>query len=132
MTTELAFGPALGCLRVARPSDLLRIGVVATAGFWFSPLFRWERPYHKDYPADTILSYRTQFQNTVESNDFIVLVAEDEHQLDENKKTEAIILSDDAWKAPPAGAKVIVGVASIKLEPGSKRKGQYKDNQGTF
>ncbi|ERF72736.1 hypothetical protein EPUS_04789 [Endocarpon pusillum Z07020] len=108
------------------------MGVVATAGFRYSPLFRWERPYHKDYPADTILSYRTQLQDTIKSNDFIVIVAEDEYQPDENEKTEATIPSDDAWKAPTAGEKVVVGVASIKLEPGSKRKGEYKDNQGTF
>lgn len=132
MNTQLASGPPPGGLRIACPSDVLRIGVVATAGFRYSPLFRWERPYHKDFPADTILSYRTQFQDTIKSNDFIVIVAENGYQPDENENTEATIPSDDAWKAPTAGEQVVVGVASIKLEPGSKRMGEYKDNQGTF
>src|SRR3954468_12927630 len=44
--------PCRGTLRVAGPDDILRIVIVATAGFRYSPLFCWERPYHAEYPED--------------------------------------------------------------------------------
>jgi hypothetical protein len=69
--------PCLGTLRIATPANVLRIGIVATAGFKYSPLFKWERPHHEQYPSDTLLSYRTQFQNAIKSDDFIVLVQKD-------------------------------------------------------
>jgi hypothetical protein len=123
-------GPSLGSLRLATPSDILRIGIVATAGFRYSPLFRWERPHHEDYPEDTLLSYRTQFRDALKNDDFIVLIAEDSYKSDEHDSTKAIIPSDNGWSPPAEGEQVIVGVASIKLEPGSKRRGQFKDNDG--
>jgi hypothetical protein len=43
-------GPPLGSLRLANISDVPRIAVVATAGFYYSPVFEWERPSHRDYP----------------------------------------------------------------------------------
>ena len=63
-----------------------------------------------------------------QSNDFIVIAAEDKYQPDENEMTTATIPSDDVWKAPAAVVEVIVGVASIKLELGSKLNGFYKNN----
>jgi len=38
---------------------MIRIAIVATTGFKYSPLFKWERPHHEDFPDDTLLSYRT-------------------------------------------------------------------------
>ncbi|GAB1317027.1 N-acetyltransferase domain-containing protein [Madurella fahalii] len=124
--------PSLGDLRVATPADVLRIGIVATAGFRYSPIFRWERPHHEQYPEDTLLSYRTQFQNAMKSDDFIVLVQEDAYDPQENDKTDAVIPSDNGWELPEAGAKVVVGVITIKLEPDSTRKGQMKDHRGSY
>jgi hypothetical protein len=58
----MAAAPPLDSLRIATPADVLRIGIVAAAGFRYSPVFRWERPHHEQHPGDTLLSYRTQFQ----------------------------------------------------------------------
>ncbi|KAF7594768.1 hypothetical protein BBP40_008475 [Aspergillus hancockii] len=76
-------GPDLGELRLANPSDILRIGIVAAVAFRYSPLFRWER-LHKDFPADTLLSYRTQFRDATKYEDVIVLVIE--HSFIPNEK----------------------------------------------
>jgi hypothetical protein len=109
---------------------VLRIGIVATAAFKYSPLFRWERPHHEKYPGDTLLSYRTQFQNAIQSDEFIVLVQEDTHDPRENDKTDAVIPDNNGWEPPQAGSKVVVGVISVKLEPGSARRGQLKNRDG--
>ncbi|KAJ6149838.1 hypothetical protein N7471_001037 [Penicillium samsonianum] len=58
-------GPPLGELRVAKPSDIMRLGIIAAAGFHYSPLSRWERPDHEDFPEDTLLLYRTQFSEAL-------------------------------------------------------------------
>lgn len=115
-------------LRLVSPADVMRIGIVATAAFHYSPLFQWERPYHQKYSKDTLLSYRTQFNDMIQIGEFIVLVIEDEYKIDENNATKATIPSDNGWDPPAEGEKVIVGVASIKLEPKSQRKGQFKRN----
>ena len=122
--------PPLGNLRIANLDDVMRIGIVATAGFRYSPLFRWTRAYHEKYPADTVLSYRTKNKAAIEDPNSIVLVVEDEYIVDENKHTSAIIPDDDAWTPPRAGTKVVVGLVILSLQPGSKRKGQLKDHLG--
>jgi hypothetical protein len=118
--------PSLGSLRVAAPADVLRIGIVATAGFKYSPLFRWERPHHEQYPGDTLLSYCTQFQNAIQSEDF----QEDAYDANENEKTEAVIPGNNGWEPPKAGSNVVVGVISVKLDPDSTRRGQLKNRNG--
>ncbi|ATY60503.1 Acyl-N-acyltransferase [Cordyceps militaris] len=117
--------PALGILRVATPADILRIGIVAAASFCYSPLFRWERPHHEEFPDDTLLSYRTQFKDAMNNDEVVVLVVEDAFMPNENDCTKAIIPPGNGWTPPAEGEKVVVGVASIKLEPGSNRRGQF-------
>ncbi|KAK5662619.1 hypothetical protein OQA88_8533 [Cercophora sp. LCS_1] len=124
--------PPLGTLRIARPTDVLRIGIVAAAGFRYSPLFKWERPHHEDFPDDTLLSYSAQFLSAVKSDDFVVLVQEDAYLPDENDKTSAIIPDNNGWGVPKAGDQVVVGVVSVKLQPGSAHKGRLKDHQGSY
>ncbi|KAK4658187.1 hypothetical protein QC762_204540 [Podospora pseudocomata] len=124
--------PPLGHLRIASPDDVPRISVVATAAFRYSPLFEWERPNHAKYPEDTIESYRAQFLDAIQSDDHIVLVREDAYLCDENNKTAAIIPDNTGWTAPKAGERVIVGVISIKLDPGSPHVGKLKNNNGCY
>ncbi|KAH6977724.1 acyl-CoA N-acyltransferase [Ilyonectria destructans] len=126
---QLPPAPSLGKLRIATPDDVLRIGIVAAAGFKYSPLFRWERPFHEEYPEDTLASYRTQFEAHIQSDDFAVLVLEDVYDPCEGKKTEATIPQDNGWEPPKAGTKVVVGVMSLKLEPNSPRRGQFKSRE---
>ncbi|EGX95008.1 hypothetical protein CCM_03280 [Cordyceps militaris CM01] len=122
--------PALGVLRVATPADILRIGIVAAASFCYSPLFRWERPHHEEFPDDTLLSYRTQFKDAMSNDEVVVLVVEDAFIPNENDCTKAIIPPGNGWTPPAEGEKVVVGVASIKLEPGSNRRGQFASKDG--
>ncbi|KAK4645775.1 hypothetical protein QC761_204540 [Podospora bellae-mahoneyi] len=124
--------PPLGHLRIASPDDVPRISVVATAAFRYSPLFEWERPNHSKYPEDTLESYRAQFLDAIQSDDHIVLVREDAYLHDENNKTAAIIPDNTGWTTPKAGEQVIVGVISIKLDPGSPHVGKLKSNNGCY
>lgn len=124
--------PALGVLRVATPADILRIGIVAAASFCYSPLFRWERPHHEEFPDDTLLSYRTQFKDAMSNDEVVVLVVEDAFIPNENDCTKAIIPPGNGWTPPAEGEKVVVGVASIKLEPGSNRRGQFASKDGEY
>lgn len=123
--------PSLNLLRLASPRDILRIGVVAASGFRYSPVFDWERPYHEKYPKDTLLSYRQEFASVIKSPEHIVLVALDKYDPEEGKKSKAVIPPDNGADIPAAGDEVVVGVACWKLEPGSKRIGQFQNEKGT-
>lgn len=122
--------PELGALRPALGSDIARIGVVATAGFRYSPVFQWERPYHEKFPEDTLNSYKDLFAKIIQDRQYIVLVAEDYFDPDEAKKSSAIVLPGSEANKPKAGEKVVVGVACWKLEEGSKRVGQFGNITG--
>ncbi|KAG8169503.1 hypothetical protein KVR01_000248 [Diaporthe batatas] len=121
-----------GALRLASPGDLLRIGIVAAAGFRYSPVFDWERPYHEEYPGDTLLSYRQEFSSVMKDENYAVLVAVDHFDPMEHEKTKAIIPQDNGWDAPAAGEEVVVGVGCWKLEPGSKRIGEFQNDTGPY
>lgn len=122
--------PALGALRIASPSDILRIGIVAACGFRYSPVFTWERPYHKSYPADTLLSYRHEFSDVIRNPEYVVLVAVDKYDPNEGEKSEAVIPPNNGAETPYPGQEVIVGVACWKLQPGSSRIGQFQNDTG--
>lgn len=51
--------PSFGKVRLATLADLPRIASVASAGFFWSPSFQFQRPYHANYPDDTLSSYCT-------------------------------------------------------------------------
>ena len=124
--------PRLGMLRVATPPDVLRIGIVATAGFRHTEQFIWERPRHQQYPQDTILFFREEFADFMKSPEHIVLVAFDKYEADESNKTAAVIPPDNGFTPPEAGEQVIVAVGCWKLEPGSKRKGRFQNKTGEY
>ncbi|KAK4446699.1 hypothetical protein QBC34DRAFT_147658, partial [Podospora aff. communis PSN243] len=125
--------PDFGSLPIANPSDVLRLGIVATAGFIHSPLFRWMHPHHDKYPQDTLLGYRIQMKQAVSRKDVIVLVQEDLYMPNENAMTDAIIPDNDDWEAPEPGAKVVVGVIAINLEPDhADRSWEVKDHRGDY
>ena len=126
-TNMFPLAPLLGQLRLANISDIPRIAVVATAGFYYSPVFAWERPFHHSHPLETFRSYEKMFAEAIRSLDYIALVAEDEFEIDEINKTEASIQPGNDYTAPKPSAKAIVGVATWKLEDESHRKGQYMD-----
>lgn len=122
--------PDLGTLRIATPSDILRLGNVVYAAAPGVSRFRWTRPHHKEFPDDTLLSFRSDFVAYLKDDNYIVLVQEDAYIPDENAKARGIIRQDNGWSPPEAGEKVIVGVMAIKLDPNSPRKGQLKSHDG--
>lgn len=131
--------PSLGSLRLARLSDLPRIGVVAAAGFYSSPVFQFERPHFNRYPRDTIASYRSEYQEAILNPDVVVLVAVAKYKTDEVEKVyDALsVIYDEALGSgypriedqtpgeEKASTKVIVGVASLSLKADKARHGEF-------
>ncbi|KAI0103213.1 hypothetical protein GGR51DRAFT_573391 [Nemania sp. FL0031] len=65
------------------------------------------------------------FADIIRSPDYIAVVVEDSFDPNENIKSDAIIPPEKQLPILAAGSPVIVGAATWKLEPGSKRQGQY-------
>ncbi len=108
------------------PEDVLRLGIVCTAGFRYSEQFIWERPFHEKYPEDTIVFFRHEVARFIKDPEAIVLVATDRYDPEESAKTEAVIPPDNGWSPPAAGAEVVIGMTVWKLQPGSPRKGRFQ------
>jgi hypothetical protein len=49
--------PQLENVRLATAEDISRIALVASASFFWSPTFQFQRPFHAEYPEDTFSSY---------------------------------------------------------------------------
>ena len=121
--------PPFGTLRLATISDVPRIAVVATAGFFYSPLFAWERRYHTQYPEDTVKDYAKGFADFIRDPGSIVVVAEDSYRPDEHSQTKALITTNLDEKIYQEGETVIVGVGALNLPPGSERIGQFVNQE---
>lgn len=109
--------PSINGVRLATLNDLHRISIVAAAAFFWSPTFKFQRPRYKHFPADTVASYRVEYENAILAEDIVVLVAEDILESDEAEHVYDALRS--ACSASCAGKKGIVGVCSFKLKPGS-------------
>ncbi|RFU31763.1 hypothetical protein B7463_g4607, partial [Scytalidium lignicola] len=123
--------PPFSDLRLASLSNLPRIGVVAAAGFKYSQVFEFTRPYHNQYPEDTVKDYQRIFREQILDPEWIVLVKED--LFDPNEGEEGILglgpknrFPDPAVSSNDLMERVIVGVCSWKLEEGSHRKGDFQ------
>lgn len=102
-------------IREATPEDLLRIGLVAAAGFYHSPVFQFQRPYHGAYPWDTFNSYVEDYRKAIDDPSCKVYVIEAKLRRGEGDHVyEALKRS-----VPPpeslrnAKGDVVVGVASM-------------------
>ncbi|KAF2464864.1 uncharacterized protein BDR25DRAFT_271082 [Lindgomyces ingoldianus] len=127
MSTELSF-PPFDNVRLATLSDLPRIAMVAAAGFYHSPTFQFQRPYYADFPDDTLSSYWTEYQSAIRNPADVVLVAEDVWDPDEGLGVYGALRGSSMYKfgSSPTADKVIVGVCSINLKPGSWRIGRFQ------
>ena len=112
-------------MRLATIRDIPRIAEVATAGFYYSPVFQWERPNHSFFPTDTIESYQKEFATLIRDPEYIGIVIEDLWDPKENNKTNATV--PDYNDQVHTTSTVVVGVASWKLQPNSSRQGQFMD-----
>lgn len=120
--------PSFEGLRLATLEDLPRIATVAAAGFFHSPTFQFQRIHYADYPNDTLSSYWMEYRAAILDPACVVLVAEDGLKEDEGGKVYSALREAAAYSpgAGPVGMKVVVGVASINLKPGSSYIGQFQ------
>jgi hypothetical protein len=109
--------PSINGVRLATLNDLDRISIVAAAAFFWSPTFKFQRPRYREFPADTVASYRIEYENAIKDPTFVVLVAEDILEPDEAEHVDDALRF--ACSASCAGIKGIVGICSLKLKPGS-------------
>jgi hypothetical protein len=123
--------PSFGTLRLARVSDLWRIGFVSAASFYHSTFFSYYRPGYRDFSNDTVASYRFEAHNAILNPSMIVLVAEDEYREDEIDFVYDALKSiypfrkDSGESTPKAGDKVIVGIMNLSLLFNPGRNGQF-------
>jgi hypothetical protein len=120
--------PPLGSVRLATLKDIPRIGLVAAASFYHSPYFRYQRPDYREFPFDTVASYRVEFAKAILGNDSVVIVAEDTPEKDEIDHVYHEL--KEVYRSEPQAAisnpsKVIVGVCSLTLLANSARSGQF-------
>ncbi|KAF3044826.1 hypothetical protein E8E12_010962 [Didymella heteroderae] len=118
-----------GRLRLARLTDLPRIGFVAAAGFFHSTFFSYARPFYSQYPNDTVASYRAEYWKGILDPTKVVLVA-----LDDYKENEVDFVYDalkeiysERWSEHflDENGKIIVGVISVSLEMDLIRYGEF-------
>lgn len=124
--------PALGALRLARLADLPRIGVVATAGFYHSPVFHYCRPYYQTYLSDTIAAYRAGSQSAILDRETVCIVAEADYNESESDavfpELKAVYppIEDQLGREKSEITKVIVGIAQLSLKEDPERQGQFQ------
>jgi hypothetical protein len=120
--------PSVDSVRLATPDDLPRIATVAAAGFFHSPTFQFQRVHYEKFPNDTLLSYLESYHAELQDPASIVIVAEDTlGECNEGTKVYQALQQASSYRpsSGPPGAKVIVGVASISLRPGSCYIGRF-------
>ena len=124
--------PPLRGLRIAGLNDVLRLGIVCTAGFRYAEQFIWERPCHAQHPHATILFFSPEVEAFIRRPEHVVLVAMDRYDPGESDKTDAVIPADNGWQPPAPSSEVVVALAVWKLEPGSQRVGCFPPGQAPF
>ncbi|KAF2808901.1 uncharacterized protein BDZ99DRAFT_463759 [Mytilinidion resinicola] len=119
--------PQLDKVRLATLDDLPRIAIVAAAGFFYSPVFQYQRPHYEAYPEDTIASYFFEYEAAMHDPNAVVLVAEDIQDPQELDKAYRALHDITLSTCPPTpGKTVITGVSSITLTPGSIWSGRLQ------
>jgi len=112
--------PHIDGVRLATLDDLPRIAIVAAAGFFYSPVFQYQRPHYDAYPEDTVASYYVEYEAAIRDPNSVVLVAEGVQDMQELEKAYSALHNITLSKCPPTpGKTVITGVSSITLPPGS-------------
>jgi hypothetical protein len=124
-TQHQAMEPSLPGIRVARPSDLPRIGLVAASGFYHSPVFQYQRPYHAHFPEDTLCSYLEEYRTALLAPDCIVIVAEDVSTSSESDYIYPALRDISTDSATQPNISTVVGVASLMLPKDSWSHGRY-------
>jgi hypothetical protein len=109
--------PNMDGVRLATLEDLDRISVVAASAFFWSPTFRFQRPHYRDFAADTVASYRIEYEKAIRDPVCVVIIAEDALEPDEAEHVYDALRF--AFRPTNCGQKSIVGVCSFTLKPKS-------------
>jgi len=109
--------PSVPGVRLATAEDLDRIALVAAAAFFWSPTFQFQRPRYRDFPADTVASYRVEYEAALRDPACAVLVAED--VVEANEADYVYEALQDAYQGHGKTERAVVGVCSISLKPDS-------------
>ncbi|PSN63811.1 hypothetical protein BS50DRAFT_89484 [Corynespora cassiicola Philippines] len=119
--------PSFDHVRLATLDDLPRIATVAAAGFFWSPTFQFQRPYHAEFPEDTLLSYRSEYDAAIRDPATVVLVAEDDFREAECERVYDALRSTPMYNASLGPKRrVVVGISSLYLRPGSSYIGKFQ------
>ena len=110
--------------RLARFSDLPRIAYVAACGFSQNEVFGFERLDFRNFPQDTLFSYYKTFLESLRDPECIVRVTTATYNAQEARSVEDAIANLSGQ--PPVSNPVIIGVATWRLQPGSRRATQYQ------
>ncbi|KAF2748974.1 hypothetical protein M011DRAFT_475730 [Sporormia fimetaria CBS 119925] len=127
MLSDLELAP-FDQLRLATLADVPRIASVAAAGFFWSPTFRFQRPYFSQYAEDTVSSYWRDYKSMITDPQSIVLVAEDRVDPREDLAVHEAFRKCPTFKSEKEpGSRAIVGICSVTLRPESSRIGRIHD-----
>ncbi|KAH9875244.1 hypothetical protein J1614_004735 [Plenodomus biglobosus] len=116
--------PSVEGVRLATVEDLPRIAIVAASAFFWSPTFQFQRPRYKDFPADTVASYLSEYEAAIQNPACAVLVAEDIVERDEADHVYEAL--QGVYQSEHQTERAIVGVCSIVLKPDSVFLGQLQ------
>ncbi|KAK5082720.1 hypothetical protein LTR05_006600 [Lithohypha guttulata] len=108
--------PPLRDLRLAEPSDIIRMGTLMYAAFAPEPMFNYLHPKHASVVQYALQFHREYSRAMIENpNTKIVMVIEDKYNPKEENYLKTDISTKDTWSStqptPKEGNPVVVGLA---------------------
>jgi len=131
-TQNLASIPPLDPLRIAKPLDVMRMGIITYAAFEKTTQLTWTFPDHRCWPRQALQLERQRLASYMHTPNHVVVVVEDLYDPDEAAKTNITIHSDDPAPYPASRwteGRAVVGVAVWRFEGDSTRVGQFAEQQ---
>lgn len=103
--------PAFDRICLATSEDLPPIGIVAACGFSRNEAFKFQWPGFREYPEDTVASYRIAFGSRIMNEAVVVLVAFDDYDPKEVDHVDPGLSLDPSLKS--------LGQSSSELQAGT-------------
>lgn len=114
-------------VRLPLLAEILRLALVASAGFYHSPVNAYERPKRDKYPGDTVQSYLEELLNYILKPECILIVVDDEYEKSEDEKLYPALREEYGGREwIRKDGRLIVGFACLMLKHGSFRVGQFQ------
>lgn len=113
-------------VRQASSSDMRRIAIVASAAFYHSPSFKYERPDYRRYPQDTLADYQAMFESAAADESSLVMVIEDSFRPDEADFVYPELRDSCLRLEHTHQDREVVAVMSAVLSPDSHRRGLHQ------